>query len=111
MADRLPNTARGDPFHGCGAIAYAAQSHDWADIDITRLAIWLIESRVLVASSGVAFAGTPKDLEGKRLAAKDKCQLLYWAVSQAGLTCDRESYRVGRRQFERSHDPRPRARR
>ena len=114
MADRAPNTARGDPFRGCGAEAYAAQSlgYNWADIDITRRAIWLIEKRVLDALSGVAFEvhGTAKDLEGVRiLAAQDKCQFLYWAVSQAAPTCDRERYSVGRRNFERSHDRRPRA--
>jgi hypothetical protein len=113
-ADRLPNNAQGDPFRACGAVAYAAQSlgYNWADIDITRRAIWLIE--VFDALSGVAFEvhGTAKDLEGElALAARDKCQFLYWAVSQAGLTCDRERYRVGRRNFERSDDPRPRARR
>ena len=116
MADRPPNTARGDPFRGCGAEACAAHSlgYNWADIDITRRAIWLIEKRVLDALSGVAFEVhcTAKDLEGERaLAAQDKCQFLYWAVSQGGLTCDRERYRVGRRNIERSDDPRPRARR
>jgi hypothetical protein len=116
MADRPPNTARGGPFRGCGAEAYAAHSlgYNWADIDITRRAIWLIEKRVLDALSGVAFEVhcTAKDLEGERaLAAQDKCQFLYWAVSHGGLTCDRERYRVGRRNIERSDDPRPRARR
>jgi hypothetical protein len=115
-ADRLPNNAQGDPFRACGAVAYAAQSlgYNWADIDITLRAIWLIEKRVLDALSDVAFEvpGTAKDLEGEpALAAPDECQFLYWAVSQAGLTCDRERYRVGRRNFERSDDPRPRARR
>ena len=116
MADRPPNTARGDPFRGCGAEAYAAHSlgYNRADIDIPRRAIWLIEKRVLDALSGVAFEvhRTAKDLEGERaLATQDKCQFLYRAVSQAGLTCDRERYRVGRRNIERSDDPRPRARR
>jgi hypothetical protein len=114
MADRPPNTARGGPFRGCGAEAAHSLGYNWADIDITRRAIWLIEKRVLDALSGVAFEVhcTAKDLEGERaLATQDKCQFLYRAVSQAGLTCDRERYGVGRRNFERSDDPRPRARR
>jgi hypothetical protein len=41
---------------------------DWADSDIRRLVVWLIEKRVPGAASGVAFEvyGIPKDLAGER---------------------------------------------
>jgi site-specific DNA-methyltransferase (adenine-specific) len=53
-------------------------------IDITHLAISLIEKRLRDAFPGVAFDihGTPKDLEGARaLAVQDKYQFQWWAVS------------------------------
>jgi site-specific DNA-methyltransferase (adenine-specific) len=75
-----------DPFCGCGTTVHAAQKlgRQWAGIDITHLAISLIEKRLRDAFSGIAFEvhGTPKDLEGARaLAAQDKYQFQYWAVS------------------------------
>jgi hypothetical protein len=67
MADRLPNTARG-PFPRLWPDSVCGESpgHNCSDIDITRLAIWLVAKRVLDASAGVAFEVhcTPKDLEG-----------------------------------------------
>ena len=75
-----------DPFCGCGTTIHAAQKlgRQWIGIDITHLAISLIERRLKDAFPGVAFEvhGTPKDLESALdLAARDKYQFQWWAVS------------------------------
>ena len=75
-----------DPFCGCGTTIHAAQklNRKWIGIDITHLAISLIEKRLKDAFPGIAFEvhGTPKDLDGAReLASKDKYQFQWWAVS------------------------------
>lgn len=75
-----------DPFCGCGTTIHAAQKlrRKWIGIDITHLAISLIEKRLKDAFPGIAFEvhGTPKDLEGARdLAMRDKYQFQWWAVS------------------------------
>ncbi|MDR3298447.1 MAG: restriction endonuclease [Candidatus Accumulibacter sp.] len=75
-----------DPFCGCGTAVYAAQKlgRGWIGIDITHLAIALIEKRLKDAFPGIGFDvhGTPKDLSGARdLAARDKYQFQWWACS------------------------------
>ena len=75
-----------DPFCGCGTAVHAAEKlgRNWIGIDVTHLAISLIERRLRDAFPGVAFAvhGTPKDLDGARdLANRDKYQFQWWAVS------------------------------
>ena len=75
-----------DPFCGCGTTIHAAQklNRQWVGIDVTHLAISLIEKRLKDAFPGVKFEvhGTPKDLEGARaLATQDKYQFQWWAVS------------------------------
>jgi site-specific DNA-methyltransferase (adenine-specific) len=75
-----------DPFCGCGTAVHAAQKlkREWIGIDITHLAISLIEKRLNDAFPGIKFEvhGTPKDLDGaKALAAQDKYQFQWWAVS------------------------------
>ena len=75
-----------DPFCGCGTTIHAAQRFDrqWIGIDVTHLAISLIEKRLKDAFPGVAFEvhGTPKDLAGAfNLAERDKYQFQWWAVS------------------------------
>ena len=76
-----------DPFCGCGTAVHAAQKlkRTWIGVDITHLAISLIEKRLKDAfKSRCEFEvhGTPKDLEAARnLAARDKYQFQYWAVS------------------------------
>jgi adenine specific DNA methylase Mod len=75
-----------DPFCGCGTTIHAAQklNRQWLGIDITHLAISLIERRLKDAFPGIDFAvhGTPKDIDGARaLAAQDKYQFQWWAVS------------------------------
>jgi site-specific DNA-methyltransferase (adenine-specific) len=75
-----------DPFCGCGTAVEAAQKLDrqWIGIDITSLAITLIEKRLRDSFPGIQFevVGTPKDLEGARdLANRDKYQFQWWACS------------------------------
>lgn len=75
-----------DPFCGCGTAVHAAQKlgRAWIGIDITHLAITLVEKRLKDAFPGIAFAihGTPKDLDGARnLAQRDKYQFQWWACS------------------------------
>jgi site-specific DNA-methyltransferase (adenine-specific) len=75
-----------DPFCGCGTTIHAAQKlkRKWIGIDITHLAISLIEKRLRDAFPGISFEvhGTPKDLEGAQaLAEQDKYQFQWWAVS------------------------------
>jgi site-specific DNA-methyltransferase (adenine-specific) len=78
-----------DPFCGCGTTIHAAQKlgRRWVGIDITHLAISLIEKRLTDAFPGIEYEvhGTPKDLEGARdLAARDKYQFQWWAGSLVG---------------------------
>jgi site-specific DNA-methyltransferase (adenine-specific) len=75
-----------DPFCGCGTAVHAAQKlgRQWIGIDITHLAISLIEKRMKDAFPGIQFSveGTPKDLaSAEDLAARDKYQFQWWAVS------------------------------
>lgn len=75
-----------DPFCGCGTTVHAAQKlkREWIGIDITHLAISLIEKRLKDAFPGIQYEvhGTPTDLDGARdLAARDKYQFQWWAVS------------------------------
>ncbi len=75
-----------DPFCGCGTTVHAAQKlgRQWIGIDVTHLAISLIEKRLKDAFPGVQFDvhGTPKDAAGARdLALRDKYQFQWWAVS------------------------------
>ena len=75
-----------DPFCGCGTTIHAAEKlrRKWIGIDITNLAISLIEKRIGEAFADVKFEvhGTPKDMDGaKSLADADKYQFQWWAVS------------------------------
>ncbi len=75
-----------DPFCGCGTAVHAAQvlKRDWVGIDITHLAISLIEKRMKDAFPSITFEihGTPKDLGGAiDLAERDKYQFQWWACS------------------------------
>lgn len=75
-----------DPFCGCGTAVHAAQKlgRAWIGIDITHLAISLVEKRLRDAFPGIAFEvhGTPKDIDGARnLAQRDKYQFQWWACS------------------------------
>jgi site-specific DNA-methyltransferase (adenine-specific) len=89
-----------DPFCGCGTAVHAAETLDrqWIGIDITHLAISLIEKRLRDAfpdreirdeegikiATGIRFdvEGTPKTLEGARdLFERDPYQFEWWACS------------------------------
>jgi DNA modification methylase len=75
-----------DPFCGCGTAVHAAQKleREWIGIDITHLAISLIEKRMKDAFPNSTFEvfGTPTDLDGARnLAERDKYQFQWWACS------------------------------
>lgn len=75
-----------DPFCGCGTTVHAAQklNRNWIGIDVTHLAIGLIERRLRDAFEDVAFTthGTPKDIGGaKALAEADKYEFEKWALS------------------------------
>lgn len=76
-----------DPFCGCGTAIDAAQKlgRRWIGIDVTHLAISLIEKRMkdrYGADLPYTVEGTPKDLPGALdLAARDKYQFQWWAVS------------------------------
>jgi adenine specific DNA methylase Mod len=76
-----------DPFCGCGTAVDAAQKlkRKWIGIDITHLAISLIEKRLKDRYKGRTkfdVHGTPKDVDAARdLAQRDKYQFQWWAVS------------------------------
>lgn len=75
-----------DPFCGCGTAVHAAEklNREWIGIDITHLAISLIEKRLRDAFPGILFDvhGTPKDFDGaQNLALRDKYQFQWWACS------------------------------
>jgi len=75
-----------DPFCGCGTAVHASQKlrREWIGVDITHLAISLIEKRLKDAFPGIKYEvhGTPKDLDGARdLSMRDKYQFQWWAVS------------------------------
>jgi hypothetical protein len=76
-----------DPFCGCGTAVHAAQklNRKWIGIEITCLAISLIEKRLKKAfktSCLFEVHGMPKDLESaKDLARRDKYQFQWRAVS------------------------------
>jgi site-specific DNA-methyltransferase (adenine-specific) len=81
-----PDDAVLDPFCGCGTTIHAAQrlGRRWLGIDVTHLAISLIERRLKDAFPGIAFEvhGTPQDLDGAAdLALRDKYQFQWWAIS------------------------------
>ena len=81
-----------DPFCGCGTTVHAAQKlgRQWIGIDVTHLAIGLIEKRLRDAFPGVQFTthGVPQDIDGARnLAARGRDDKNYyfefekWALS------------------------------
>ena len=73
-----------DPFCGCGTAIEAAQklNRKWMGIDVTHLAIGLIEQRMKDAfDMTVDVRGSPIDMEGARdLARRNKFQFEQWAV-------------------------------
>jgi site-specific DNA-methyltransferase (adenine-specific) len=75
-----------DPFCGCGTTVHAAQKmgRRWIGVDVTHLAVGLIQRRLRDAFPMAEFQvlGTPKDIGGARaLAGADKHQFQLWALS------------------------------
>jgi site-specific DNA-methyltransferase (adenine-specific) len=75
-----------DPFCGCGTAVHAAQKlgRKWIGIDITHVAIAIIENRLKDAFPDIEYEvhGTPKDLQGANdLANRDKYQFQWWVCS------------------------------
>jgi len=81
-----------DPFCGCGTAIEAAEKNgrNWIGIDITYLAIHVIESRLVKAfgtkiKDAYELIGRPKDADDARaLAARDWLEFQKWAVMQLG---------------------------
>ncbi|MEE4154592.1 MAG: DNA methyltransferase [Erythrobacter sp.] len=74
-----------DPFCGCGTAVHAAQKlgRQWVGIDVTHLAIGLIEKRMSQAFPGLAFdvKGRLQSLSAaQNLAERDKHQFELWAL-------------------------------
>jgi len=74
-----------DPFCGCGTAVHAAERlrRNWAGMDVTHLAIQVIESRLnhYYPSLNVPVFGRPNTLDGARdLAERSKHQFELWAV-------------------------------
>lgn len=87
-----------DPFCGCGTAVHAAQKlgRQWIGIDVTHLAIGLIERRMKDAFPGIAFEvkGRPQDLQSAQdLAERDKHQFELWALS----VVDADPWKGGRK--------------
>jgi site-specific DNA-methyltransferase (adenine-specific) len=90
-----------DPFCGCGTTVHAAEKlgRQWIGIDVTHLAIGLIEKRLRDAFAAVAYRlhGVPADLDGARQFFRDddqsKKEFEKWAVSLIGA----QPWRAGRK--------------
>ena len=95
-----------DPFCGCGTTVHAAQKlgRRWIGIDITHLAIGLIQRRLTDAFPLAHFEvqGVPKDLGAARaLSDADKHQFQLWALS---LLDNAQPYKGGRKGADRGVD-------
>lgn len=94
-----------DPFCGCGTSIHAAQklSRRWIGIDVTHLAVALVERRLKEAFSGIAFEvhGVPKDYAGARdLATRDKHEFQKWIAATVGA----QPYKSGKKGMDRGID-------
>lgn len=94
-----------DPFCGCGTSIHAAQKlgRQWIGIDVTHLAIALVERRLKEAFPGIAFDvhGVPQDYAGARdLALRDKHEFQKWIAATIGA----QPYKGGKRGMDRGID-------
>jgi site-specific DNA-methyltransferase (adenine-specific) len=94
-----------DPFCGCGTTIHAAQklNRRWIGIDITHLAIALIERRLKEAFPGIVYDvhGVPKDVAGARnLAERDKHEFQKWITATIGA----QPYKGGQKGMDRGID-------
>lgn len=90
-----------DPFCGCGTTIHAAQKlgRQWLGIDVTHLAIGLIERRLRDAfedpPAQFETVGVPKDIgAARKLAETDKHEFEKWAIS---LIPDAQPFRGGKK--------------
>jgi site-specific DNA-methyltransferase (adenine-specific) len=94
-----------DPFCGCGTAIHAAQklNRRWIGIDVTHLAIALVERRLKEAFPGIAYEvhGIPKDYAGAcDLAERDKHEFQKWITATIGA----QPYKGGRKGMDRGID-------
>jgi site-specific DNA-methyltransferase (adenine-specific) len=94
-----------DPFCGCGTTVHAAQKlkRQWIGIDVTHLAIALIERRLKEAFPGITYEvnGVPKDADAARdLAERDKHEFQKWIVATVGG----QPYKGGKKGMDRGVD-------
>jgi site-specific DNA-methyltransferase (adenine-specific) len=94
-----------DPFCGCGTTVHAAQklNRRWIGIDITHLAIGLIERRLKEAFPATLFEvhGVPRDHAGARdLADRDKYEFQKWITATIGA----QPYKGGKKGMDRGID-------
>jgi len=94
-----------DPFCGCGTTIHAAHklNRKWIGIDITHLAIALIERRLKEAFSDITYEvhGVPKDVAGARdLAERDKHEFQKWITATIGA----QPYKGGKKGMDRGID-------
>jgi DNA modification methylase len=94
-----------DAFCGCGTTIHAAQklNRRWIGIDITHLAIALIERRLKEAFPGIVYEvhGVPNDIAGARdLAERDKHQFQMWITATIGA----QPYKGGKKGMDRGID-------
>ena len=94
-----------DPFCGCGTTVHAAQKlgRRWIGIDVTHLAIALVERRLKEAFPGIVFDvhGVPKDVAGAGdLADRDKHEFQKWITAMVGA----QPYKSGKKGMDRGID-------
>lgn len=94
-----------DPFCGCGTTVHAAQKlkRRWIGIDVTHLAIALVERRLKEAFPGIVYEvhGVPKDIAGARdLALRDKHEFQKWITAIIGA----QPYKSGKKGMDRGID-------
>lgn len=94
-----------DPFCGCGTTVHAAQklNRQWIGIDVTHLAIALVERRLKEAFPGIVFDvhGVPTDHAGAcDLAERDKHEFQKWITATIGA----QPYKGGKKGMDRGID-------
>lgn len=94
-----------DPFCGCGTTVHAAEKlgRRWIGIDVTHLAVGLIERRLRDAFPSIEFEvrGVPTDAAGARdLAERDKHEFQKWIVAGIGG----QPYKGGKKGMDRGVD-------
>ncbi len=94
-----------DPFCGCGTAIHSAQkfARQWIGIDITHLAIALVERRLKESFPGIIYQvhGVPTDYAGAHnLAERDKHEFQKWITATIGA----QPYKGGKKGMDRGID-------